>query len=101
MIWQDAVLTVGSVFFTATLLPTCFDRRTAMPRYKSAPTAFWLATFAVVQWTMGLRVVPFTELVCAGCWAFIAWRRAFVSPRETVVFDGFVKEGFKLRSKYR
>jgi hypothetical protein len=73
--WQDYVLTIGSVFFTVTLLPTCVDERTAMPRYKSVPTAFWLAVFAAVQWTMGLRVVPVCEVAYAACWAFIAWRR--------------------------
>jgi len=76
MIWQDWVLTAGSVFFSATLLPTCLDERTSIPRYKSLPTAIILAVFAATQWTMGLRVVPFTEIVCALCWAFIAWRRA-------------------------
>lgn len=91
MSWQDIVLTTGSVFFTATLLPTCFDPRTCMPRYKSAPAAFWLLVFAATQWTMGLRVVPFTEVVCALCWAFIAWRRALPPAGKLLSFYGAIK----------
>lgn len=76
MIWQDWVFTTGTLFFTVALIPTAIDERTIMPRYKSAPTAFWLAIFAVTQWTLGMRVAPICEVLCAACWAFIAWRRA-------------------------
>lgn len=74
-------MTVGSVFFTVTLIPTAMDTRTRMPRYKSGPTAFWLVVFAFAQWTLGLRVAPVCEVVCALCWAFIAWRRAIPDER--------------------
>ena len=74
MIWQDVVMTVGSAFFTITLIPTAIDPRTRMPRYKSAPTAFWLGVFAVAQWTLGLRLAPVCEVVCAVCWLSLALR---------------------------
>jgi hypothetical protein len=76
MIWQDYVFTAGTVFFTATLIPTALDERTAMPRYKSAPTAAILLVFAATQATLGMVVAPACEVACALCWGFIAWRRA-------------------------
>lgn len=76
MIWQDFLFTTGSVYFAASLIPTCLDERTTMPRYKSLPTALFLLAFAYGQFTLGMVVAPVTEVVCALCWGFIALRRA-------------------------
>lgn len=76
MIWQDWVLSVGSAFFVATLVPACRARSTAVPRWTSVPTATILVAFALTQWTLGLRVAPALEILTAAGWAFLALRRA-------------------------
>lgn len=76
MIWQDYLFTAGSVYFAISLIPTCADPRTTMPRYKSLPTALFLLAFAYAQVTLGMVVAPACEVVCAACWGFLALRRA-------------------------
>ncbi len=76
MIWQDAVFAAGSAVFLAALLPTVVDSNAAVPRRTSLPTAITLVGFAVAQWSFGCRWAPCFELVTAGLWAWIAWRRA-------------------------
>jgi hypothetical protein len=88
MNWQDLLLTAGSLFFTLALLPTIYDHTARVPRFTSVPTALWLVVFAITQWTLGLRLAPACELVCAGCWSFIAWRRA---PRGRLLLSPWSK----------
>jgi hypothetical protein len=80
MSWQDLVLTAGSLFFSIALLPTVLDRSARVPRATSLTTAFWLVVFAATQWTLDLRMAPIFEVACAGCWLFIAARRAPAAP---------------------
>lgn len=75
MIWQDWVFAGGAVFFAVSLIPTVLDERSRVSRLTSVPTAVLLVAFAAAQWTLGLRVAPACEIVCALGWTFMAVRR--------------------------
>lgn len=85
MIWQDYVFTAAAGFFVLSLVPTMRDRAAAVPRLTSVPTAVFILALAATQATMGLVLAPVLEVCSAGCWLFIAARRA---PSE---FDLFKK----------
>lgn len=102
MIWQDAILTAGSVFFCLALIPTLRDRTASIPRFTSVTTALWLVAFAATQVTLGLRLAPVCEVVCAGCWAFIALRRGSFSARfnpEKYKIVRFIEGGVELENQ--
>lgn len=65
--WQDAVLTVGSVIFILALLPSILgeDKPAA---WTSLTTAAVLYVFAAVDLTLGLKFTAFTTAVTATLW---------------------------------
>lgn len=78
MIWQDMLITSGSVFFTLSLIPQLRDaiKGHGMNVYSAVLTASILFMFCVAYYSMGmlLAAIPMT----ATMWALIAyysWRR--------------------------
>lgn len=78
MIWQDALITSGSVFFTLSLVPQLRDaiRGHGMNVYSAVLTSIILFMFCAAYYSMGMlwAAIPIT----ATMWAMIAyfsWRR--------------------------
>jgi len=76
MSWQDAVFSTGGAFFCMALLPILKSKEARLPRTSSIPTAVFIGLFAVTHYSLGLYWATFTEACSAGCWAYIAWRKA-------------------------
>lgn len=73
--WQDYVLATTSVVFVAALIPT-LRSATKVPWWTAGPTAYALATNAVVLFTLSMPFAAGTTLVMALMWQRIATRRA-------------------------
>jgi hypothetical protein len=68
--WQDAVLTIGSILFALALIPSV--RGEAKPAVStSAMTAATLYVFAAVDLTLGLTFTALTTAVTATMWAIL------------------------------
>jgi hypothetical protein len=71
--WQDAVLSVGSLLFTAALIPTI--RGSTKPAFLTAlVTSAVLTTFVVVYVTLSLWFAAATTALGAACWALLTWQ---------------------------
>lgn len=90
-----ASVVIGAVqlVFSAALVPTCLDRRAAVPRSTSVPTGLGLAVIAVVYAGLALWFAAACAAWCALLWGFIALRRSVRIPRCPVCGAGFVDEG--------
>jgi len=76
MNWQDTVLTLGTAVLTSAALTSAWSRSAKVPRATSLPTAVVVGMFAMVHWNLGLFWTTMADIVCAGAWAFIAFRRS-------------------------
>ena len=74
MTWQDAVLSVGAVFFIIALVPLVRSRFEKPPLFTSITTGAWLAVFAVVYATKDLPFACATTTATAACWLLVAWQ---------------------------
>lgn len=70
--WQDWVFTVGSAFFTVSLVPSLVDSSYRLSLWTSAPTALFLFVFAATKWNLRLRFAAVSETVTASMWVLMA-----------------------------
>lgn len=98
MVWQDSVLCLGVVAFTAAAALMLADPRTHVNRWVSWATAGVLAAFGAVYWSLGLWWSAAAEVAQVACWIGIAVRRGAVDPRSLVPrhLDAAVSERDKL-----
>ncbi len=73
--WQDYVLTATSVAFIGFLIPM-LRSAVRVPWWTAGPTAYCLATNAVVLYTLAMPFSALTSLVLAAMWQRIATRRS-------------------------
>lgn len=72
--WQDYVLTAGSIAFVLALIPAI--RSPEKPaRSTCALTAGVLYTFAVTQWTLDLPFTAITTMATAAAWTVLLFQR--------------------------
>lgn len=72
--WQDAVLTVGSLVFMLALLPSVLGEDKPAP-WTSLTTAATLYVFAGVDMTLGLTFTALTTVGTASLWATLLVQR--------------------------
>lgn len=74
MIWQDAVLTAGSLVFIAALIPMV--RAAAKPPLStSIPTGLVLLAFVPAEWTLGAVYAACTSAISGALWLTLAVQR--------------------------
>ncbi len=76
MIWQDAILMVGSFVLGLLLIPIIMNEESKVPRMTSVPTGSVLLLFSYVYFTLGLWFSSATVLLTGLLWMFIAIKRA-------------------------
>lgn len=73
MIWQDIVVTVGSLVFSIVLIPQLIDcyRGSTVNVYTAVLTSIILGVFCLVYASLGmwLAAIPLTATI----WGLIAW----------------------------
>lgn len=74
MIWQDAVLTAGSLVFLAALLPMLRSAEKP-PLTTSGTTGIVLLVFAYTYATLGALFGAATTASAAAVWLALAWQR--------------------------
>lgn len=90
-----ASVVIGAVqlVFSAALVPTCLDRRAAVPRTTSIPTGLGLAVIAAVYAGLELWFATGCAAWCSVLWGFIALHRVVRVPRCAVCGASFADEG--------
>lgn len=68
--WQDYVLTAGSIIFILALIPAIFADHKP-PRSTCATTAAVLYVFAFTEFTLNLYFASLTTLATAACWTVL------------------------------
>ncbi len=76
MIWQDAVLTSGSLVFISALVPMLLHRAKP-PLLTSIPTGVVLLAFAATYLSLGFPVAAATSAVAALIWLALAAQRIY------------------------
>lgn len=74
MMWQDYILTIGSVVFSVALVPAVLAREKP-PLSTSAPTFFFLYLFSFVYATLTLWMSALTAFITATLWLILAIQR--------------------------
>lgn len=72
-IWQDVVLTAGSIAFLIALFPTIFGPAKPAP-FTSLLTGSVLLAFAVTYGTLDLRFATITTTATGLAWLVILWQ---------------------------
>ncbi len=80
MLWQDIILTGGSIVFIFALLPTIFSDDKP-PLASSIPTGAVLFVFAVVYFSLHLWTTGITNLIISSLWFIIAFQK-FLSDKK-------------------
>lgn len=75
-------MTLGSVVFLLSLVPTVLNPRSRVPFSTSLPTAIVLLAYCLTLRSLGLVVAPVLSVLTAGMWGFIALRRRVSVPRD-------------------
>jgi hypothetical protein len=71
--WQDYVLTAGSVGFVLALIPALLARQKPS-RITCAATGAILYTFAITQWTLSLPFTAITTAATAAAWTVLLFQ---------------------------
>lgn len=74
MIWQDAILTLGSLVFMVALVPMLLGCEKP-PLTASIPTGLTLLAFAPAQWTLGAVYAAVTGTILGLMWLTLAAQR--------------------------
>lgn len=73
MIWQDFVISIGSICFSIALLPMLKRGADRPPVFSSSLTSFWLYVYFAAFATLGLWYAAITGAINATLWATIAF----------------------------
>jgi hypothetical protein len=76
MLWQDIVLSIGSIVFIFALIPTVFSKDKP-PLASSIPTGIVLFVFAMVYFSLHLLSTGITNLITSTLWFIIAFQKYF------------------------
>lgn len=74
MLWQDYILTIGSVVFSVALVPAVMAKEKP-PLSTSVPTFFFLYLFSFVYTTLSLWLSAMTAGITATLWLILAIQR--------------------------
>lgn len=74
MLWQDYILTIGSIVFSVALVPAVLAREKP-PLSTSVPTFFFLYLFSFVYTTLNLWLSALTAGITATLWLILAIQR--------------------------
>jgi type VI protein secretion system component VasF len=74
MLWQDYILTIGSLVFSIALVPAIIAREKP-PLSTSVPTFFFLYLFCFIYATLHLWMSSFTSALTATLWLILAIQR--------------------------
>jgi len=73
--WQDIILSIGSLFFIAGLLPSVLSQN--KPAVTTSITnALVLLTFTITYATLSLWFAAVTTAITAGLWAVLAFQKS-------------------------
>lgn len=71
MIWQDLLISIGSICFSIALLPMLKHGADRPPLFSSVLTSFWLYAYFFAFATLGLWYAAITGAINATLWATI------------------------------
>jgi uncharacterized membrane protein len=74
MLWQDYVLTIGSLVFSIALVPAVMAKEKP-PLSTSVPTFFFLYLFSFVYSTLSLWLATCTSALTATLWFILAFQK--------------------------
>jgi hypothetical protein len=77
MLWQDYVLTIGSIVFAVALIPAIVAKEKP-PLSTSVPTFFFLYLFSFVYLTLHLWLSTVTTLITGSMWLILAIQQSRV-----------------------
>lgn len=81
MIWQDAVLTLGSILLLVALVPSLLGKDKPASA-TSLVTGAVLLSFAATYWTLGLSFSGVVTAASGVCWLALAAQK-FIRPELT------------------
>lgn len=72
MSWQDILISIGTLIFLISLLPTLFNRNAKVPLLTSVPTFIILFLFAYTFFTLELYFTMIADILTGTVWLLIA-----------------------------
>ncbi len=84
MLWQDYVLTIGSLVFSVALVPAVMAKEKP-PLSTSVPTFFFLYLFAFVYATLSLWLSAGSALLTGSLWLTLAIQKYIQQRKRTEI----------------